>query len=196
MDTATRVRKVFAGRPLFDVLGARALGRANSMSCTTSASTGEGWVYVADRENHRVQIFDGNGRLKPNGTTSTGRTACTSIRKRRAPSVSSAKPGRLAVNRKWPNLGPRISILDNRGAVLSRFGELGPGTGAGVFLSPHGMAVDSRGDIYVGEVVRTAWPKYYPNQPIPPDLKCLHKYVRVSGKEASSRPPTSGQPFM
>ena len=24
----------------------------------------EGWVYVADRENHRVQIFDGNGRFE------------------------------------------------------------------------------------------------------------------------------------
>ena len=23
-----------------------------------------GWVYVADRENHRVQVFDGNGRYE------------------------------------------------------------------------------------------------------------------------------------
>jgi len=22
----------------------------------------DGWVYVADRENHRVQVFDGNGK--------------------------------------------------------------------------------------------------------------------------------------
>ncbi|HUN47270.1 MAG TPA: peptidyl-alpha-hydroxyglycine alpha-amidating lyase family protein, partial [Stellaceae bacterium] len=25
---------------------------------------GDGWVYVADRENHRVQVFDGNGRYE------------------------------------------------------------------------------------------------------------------------------------
>jgi DNA-binding beta-propeller fold protein YncE len=24
----------------------------------------DGWVYVADRENHRVQVFDGNGRYE------------------------------------------------------------------------------------------------------------------------------------
>jgi hypothetical protein len=24
----------------------------------------EGWVYVADRENHRIQIFDGDGRYE------------------------------------------------------------------------------------------------------------------------------------
>ena len=31
-----------------------------------------GLVYVADRENHRVQIFDGEGRYQGSGTTSTG----------------------------------------------------------------------------------------------------------------------------
>ena len=25
---------------------------------------GDGWVYVADRENHRVQVFDGKGRYE------------------------------------------------------------------------------------------------------------------------------------
>ena len=25
---------------------------------------GDGWVYVADRENHRIQVFDGNGRFE------------------------------------------------------------------------------------------------------------------------------------
>ena len=25
---------------------------------------GDGWVYVADRENHRVQVFDGNGKYE------------------------------------------------------------------------------------------------------------------------------------
>ena len=24
----------------------------------------DGWVYVADRENHRVQVFDGNGKYE------------------------------------------------------------------------------------------------------------------------------------
>ena len=29
----------------------------------------EGWVYVADRENHRVQVFDSNGKYERSGTT-------------------------------------------------------------------------------------------------------------------------------
>ena len=36
----------------------------------------EGWV-TADRENHRVQVFDGNGKYEINGSTCTGPAACT-----------------------------------------------------------------------------------------------------------------------
>src|SRR5438094_161826 len=28
------------------------------------ATDEDGWVYVADRENHRVQVFDGNGKYE------------------------------------------------------------------------------------------------------------------------------------
>jgi NHL repeat len=35
----------------------------------------DGWVYVADRENHRVQVFDGNGSSRRNGRTCTARVA-------------------------------------------------------------------------------------------------------------------------
>jgi DNA-binding beta-propeller fold protein YncE len=28
----------------------------------------DGWVYVADRENHRVQVFDSNGKYQTSGT--------------------------------------------------------------------------------------------------------------------------------
>ena len=33
----------------------------------------DGWVYVADRESHRVQVFDGNGRYETNNATQTNR---------------------------------------------------------------------------------------------------------------------------
>ena len=60
----------------------------------------------------------------------------------------------LPVNRGWPNLGPRVSILDHRGQAARRGSAslTPPGTQPGQFLSPHGLAVDSRGDLYVGEV--------------------------------------------
>ena len=38
----------------------------------------DGWVYVADRENHRIQVFDGSGRFEASwGTWSTARAPCT-----------------------------------------------------------------------------------------------------------------------
>ena len=43
----------------------------------------EGWVYVADRENHRVQVFDGNGATRRSGTTCTAPRGSTSSRARR-----------------------------------------------------------------------------------------------------------------
>ncbi|MGH7040290.1 MAG: hypothetical protein ACREE1_19395 [Stellaceae bacterium] len=46
-------------------------------------------------------------------------------------------------------------------------------------MSPHGLAVDSRGDIYVGEVSFTNWGNRYPGQAFPPGLRSLQKLARV-----------------
>jgi hypothetical protein len=50
-------------------------------------------------------------------------------------------------------LPARVSILDERGKVLRRIG-MGHDDPcvAGVFVAPHGAAIDSRGDLYVAEV--------------------------------------------
>lgn len=52
-------------------------------------------------------------------------------------------------------IGPRISILDPQGKILARLGDHSFGDDAGRFYSPHAIAVDSKGDIYVAEVSRT-----------------------------------------
>jgi hypothetical protein len=46
-------------------------------------------------------------------------------------------------------------------------------------MSPHGIAVDSRGDIYVGEVVQSSWPSAFPDTPKPPRLKSLQKLIKL-----------------
>ena len=46
-------------------------------------------------------------------------------------------------------------------------------------MSPHGLAVDSRGDIYVGEVSVASWPSLFPGQPRPDNLRSLQKLVKV-----------------
>jgi hypothetical protein len=63
--------------------------------------------------------------------------------------------------------------------LIGRFGDTPAGTELGKFLAPHGLAVDARGDVYVGEVSRTAWPQIYPGKPQPADLRSLQKFEKV-----------------
>jgi hypothetical protein len=89
----------------------------------------------------------------------------------------------MAVNRAAPNLGPRLSIVDHEGKLLARIGDIHGGNAPGQFISPHGLCVDSHGDLYVGEVSVTAWPNLYPNVPPPPDLRSLQKLVRITSDQ-------------
>jgi len=147
----------------------------------------DGWVYVADRENHRVQVFDGDGRYE------------TQWNNMHRPSGLYLPPGKCPIcyigeigpyldfNRSAPNLGPRITIVDNAGKLLARLGkEPTAGTKPGQFISPHGIAVDSRGDLYVGEVAVTAWPSLFPDAPLPKPLRSLQKFVKLPGARKSS----------
>ncbi len=141
----------------------------------------DGWVYVADRENHRVQVFDGNGKFetqwnnlhRPSGLFMTGGKCPLCF-------IGEIGP-HLPVNIDMPNIGPRLSILDLRGNLLARVqADPARGGGPGQFISPHGIAVDSHGDIYVGEVAQTSWSRSYPNQPKPKVIRCLQKLVKVA----------------
>jgi hypothetical protein len=78
-----------------------------------------------------------------------------------------------------PNIGPRVSIYSHKGEVLARLGQRPAGLEPGQFMSPHGLAVDSRGDIYVGEVSFTNWRNRYKDRPHPPGLRSLQKLVKT-----------------
>ena len=79
--------------------------------------------------------------------------------------------------------GRGSSIVDAKGKRIARLGgENGPGLEAGKFLAPHGIAVDSKGDIYVGEVGVTDWKTSFPDTPMPPEVRvtrCLQKLEKV-----------------
>ena len=88
-------------------------------------------------------------------------------------------PG-MPVNLKVPNLGPRLSIVDSKGKRIARLGgENGPGLETGKFLAPHGIALDSKGDIYVGEVGVTNWKTSFPDTPMPAVVRCLQKLEKI-----------------
>ena len=140
----------------------------------------DGWVYVADRESHRIQVFDGNGKYETQWNN-LHRPSGIYMPSGKCPICYIGECGPvMAVNREWPNLGPRVSIVDNEGKLLARFGIYeGAGNEAGAFISPHGIAVDSHGDIYIGEVSDTAWKQLRPGVPPPQPLNSLRKMKKL-----------------
>lgn len=140
----------------------------------------DGWVYVADRENHRIQVFDGNGRFETQWHN-LHRPCAIFMPYTRCPICYIGELGpATGSNRHYANIGPRLSIVDHKGSLLARIGIRGPGLEPDQFIGPHGLAVDSVGDIYVGEASRTFWRGLWPKDPIPDDLRCLRKLRRIS----------------
>jgi DNA-binding beta-propeller fold protein YncE len=143
-----------------------------------------GLVYVADRENHRIQVFDADGRFQDQWHD-LHRPSAIFLERSESQVMFVAEIGPyLGGNRGWPNLGPRLSVLDvPSGAVIARAsnGASAPSPEGGL-ISPHGIAMDSRGDVYIADVAYTGWPSLFPNLPMPESLRTLHKWKRSSGE--------------
>ena len=138
-----------------------------------------GWIYVADRENSRIQIFDKNGKYekqvgnihRPSGLAITPGNSPDLIIGELAPY--------LEVNKRFPNLGPFLSIIDHNSKLLFRMNKDGkPGLLPGQFVSPHAIAYDSKGNLYVGDVVETDWEQVFSNTKKPERLRRFQKLKR------------------
>ncbi len=100
-----------------------------------------GQVYVADRQNNRIQVFSPDGAF---------------IRQMQ----NMALPADLALDGAGhmyvAELKNKVSIRDMQGNALASWGgDAGRSNDAGLFMAPHGIARDSRGVLYVGEVCET-----------------------------------------
>ncbi len=130
-------------------------------------------VYVADRECHRVQVFDADGAFI---------TMWNNIH--RPDGMTIGPDGNVYVGElngiggvdDAPGLGHRVSILDRGGTLLARIGDPIEGEGPGQFIAPHGIAVDSHGDVYVSEVSYTIRGR---NLNPPREMRSLSKLRRV-----------------
>ncbi|MCW5623629.1 MAG: hypothetical protein KIT73_02800 [Burkholderiales bacterium] len=140
----------------------------------------DGWVYVADRENHRVQVFDGDGVFQTQWNNLM-RPCGLYVGRGSAPLAFIGELGpetAATLTKDVPNLGPRVTVVANSGKVLAYLGTQPVGEGVGQFIAPHGIAVDSRGDIYVAEVSNIYWSILF-GKPADHDLRVFQKLVRV-----------------
>ena len=134
---------------------------------------GDGKVYVADRESHRVQIFDGDGTFLEQWNN-MHRPCGLHLHEDRL--YVGQLPTQLEVNADYPNIGACVTVHDLSGKCLARLGDVRQGEGPGQFTTPHGVAVDSRGDLYIGEV---SWSGYGRHLDPPHEAPCFRKLVRV-----------------
>lgn len=138
-----------------------------------------GTVYVADRENSRLQLFSPDGEFLAEW-----------------PDI--ARPCEVAIDNDghvfvaevgyragmWPGTQPphpgatggRVSIFDSQGGLLARWGGGDNPTAPGDFFAPHDIWFDSSGDLYVSEVVRAAYGNVKPQGD---DFHTLQKFERL-----------------
>lgn len=114
-----------------------------------------GRVFVADRENSRLQVFDPNGKLLEEWTDVA--RPCQVF----FDSDDRAYVAELGWHAGLPNprpeeTGGRLSIFDRDGNLLCRFGSGKDPYQPGDFIAPHDIWVDSAGSIYLGEVTYSA----------------------------------------
>jgi DNA-binding beta-propeller fold protein YncE len=137
----------------------------------------DGVVYVADRENSRIQLFTPNGAFLAEWTDLA-----------RPSQVCIDRSGRFFVAElgyragMWPGTsapapnatGGRVSVFDPQRNLIARWGGGDHPTAPGDFFAPHGICVDSRGDVYVTEVT---WSAGGNRGLVPPDCHALQKFV-------------------
>jgi len=105
----------------------------------------DGLIYVADRRGNRIQVF------RQDGTYVTEKIIAPATRASGSSFVIALSPD---PEQRWLYLadGTNHKVWILRRSDLEVVGEFGRGgRQVGQFLRPHGMSVDSRGNIYVGE---------------------------------------------
>ncbi len=113
-------------------------------------------VWIPDRENNRIQIFDSEGKLLNIW-------------------ADQIRPTDLFIDDEdivyVSDLADRVSIYTIDGKLLSQWASEGTDKDKALFLAPHAIAVDSQGSIYVGEVA-------YTSQKIDKGPKVIQKFRR------------------
>lgn len=117
-----------------------------------------GQVYVADRQNDRVQVFDGKGQfIKQFKDPQIGRPYSVTL--------LSGGYAVIADGGEQPETGPDrsgVSITNGQGRVLQRIGRYGNYDGQ--FRMAHDVATDRSGNIYVVDIAGQRVQKFAPGR--------------------------------
>jgi DNA-binding beta-propeller fold protein YncE len=134
-----------------------------------------GIIYVADRENSRIQVF------KPDGSFlaewKAPRASSLFIDAQR--NVFVTEMGEViqgSLGNKYlviKNARPQVTVRNTNGEIMAKFLPRDP-EGDGLFFSPHSITADSVGNLYVSEVSDS-----FTGGLAPKNRPKLHKYVRV-----------------
>lgn len=139
----------------------------------------DGTVIVADRENSRLQFFTSNGEYLREWTN-IARPCQVALDDRGG--IYVAELGYRAGM--WPGTSPptpdatggRVCVYDRDGQLRKWWGGGETPTARGDFFAPHDIRLDSRGDLYVSEVVMSAGGN---RGLVSPDCHTLQKFRRA-----------------
>lgn len=153
-----RVHRFTADGKLIQSWGEPGLGEGQFHLPHGIAVDAEGRVWVTDRENDRIQVFGPTGEFLFQWT-----------QVQRPTQVRIERDGRVYVSELWWRVGQRsfahgeivehrygrVSVFDLKGNLLGRIGGEADPAAPGHLIAPHDVCVDSKGDVYVGEVSYT-----------------------------------------
>ena len=134
-------------------------------------------VYVADRENSRIQVFTGAGDYVTQWNHVTRPDDLYIDTDENLYVAELGERAGRARNAEVPPHVPhaRVIVLTLEGEVQTRFGGDDP-LAPGSFFAPHGIWADSTGDLYVSEVTYSAGGRW---GMVPLDCHSLQKFVRI-----------------
>lgn len=139
-----------------------------------------GMVYVADRENYRIQRFRPDGEYVDEwGDIARPCDIYIDSEQRVFVAEVGFQTGM------WPGQAPptpdatggRVSVFDTDGNLLSRWGGGEDPLSYDDLYAPHGICVDDLGDVYVAEV---SWSGGGKMGRVAPNCPTLRKYARVA----------------
>lgn len=164
-----RVHKFAPDGKLIKSWGAPGTGPGEFSLPHTICVAKNGTVYVADRQNYRIQLFTPDGEFIEEWTDFHRPTGMY-IGQDDLLYITELKCDNPRVPHPLP---PRFNILTLEGELLARWGtdDLEK---TGNFYAPHGLWGDQKGNIYVGELTADS-----ETPPRPAGYPSVHKMVRV-----------------